>query len=74
MGDINEQNMDTAIALGNAVCEELEICCEKRGDVIFQIYRKLEELKPKSDATEKPVMKESQSDQNANPVTEGQQS
>ncbi len=74
MKEINQNSLDTAIALGDAVCEELGICCETRGDVIFQIYRKLEELNPKSAATEKPVMNESQSDQNANPVTKDQQS
>jgi len=74
MKEIDQTSLDTAIALGDAVCEELGICCETRGRVIFQIYKKLEELKPKSDATEKPVMNESRSDQNANPVTEAQQS
>ncbi len=49
MKQIDENNMDAAIALGDAVCEELGICCEKRGQVIFQVYKKLEELKPKED-------------------------
>ncbi len=51
MKGIDENNLDTAIALGDAVCEELGICCEIRGGVIFQIYKKLEEVKPKKDST-----------------------
>ncbi len=51
MKEIDQNNLDTAIALGDAVCEELGICCETRGRVIFQIYKKLEEAKPKKDAT-----------------------
>ena len=51
MKDINQENLDTAITLGDAVCKELEICCEKRGQVIFQVYKKLEELNPKEDTT-----------------------
>ena len=47
MKAIDQNNLDTAIALGDAVCEELGICCETRGRVIFQIYKKLEEAKPK---------------------------
>lgn len=49
MKELDEKTLDTAIALGDAVCEELGICCEKRGQVIFQVYKKLEELKPKKD-------------------------
>ncbi len=49
MKDIDQNNLDTAIGLGDAVCEELGICCDKRGRVIFQIYKRLEELKPKKD-------------------------
>jgi len=51
MNEIDSNNLDTAIALGDAVCEELGICCETRGRVIFQIYKKLEEVKPKKDTT-----------------------
>ncbi len=51
MKEINQENMDTAIALGDAVCSELGICCNERGKVIFQVYKKLEELKPKKDTT-----------------------
>jgi len=51
MKEIDHNNLDTAIALGDAVCSELGICCETRGRVIFQIYKKLEEMKPKKDTT-----------------------
>jgi len=49
MKEIDQNNLDTAIALGDAACEELGICCDTRGRVIFQIYKKLEEVKPKKD-------------------------
>ncbi|MFC2004561.1 hypothetical protein ACFLUK_03355 [Chloroflexota bacterium] len=49
MSEIDQNNLDTAIALGDAVCEELGICCDTRGRVIFQIYKKLAEVKPKKD-------------------------
>ena len=49
MNEIDENNLDTAIALGDAVCNELGICCDKRGRVIFQLYKRLGELKPKTD-------------------------
>lgn len=49
MKEIDQNNLDTAIALGDAVCNELGICCDKRGRVIFQIYKKLEQIKPKKD-------------------------
>ena len=51
MKDIDQENLDTAIALGDAVCQELGICCEKRGQVIFQVYKKLAEMKPKESTT-----------------------
>ncbi len=47
MKEIDQNSLDTAIALGDAVCNELGICCDKRGRVIFEIYKKLEELKPR---------------------------
>lgn len=64
MKEINKENLDTAIALGDAVCNELGICCEKRGRVIFQIYKKLEELKPQDAITGSAVMSEGQTDLN----------
>ncbi len=54
MSEIDQENLDTAIALGDAVCKELGICCDKRGRVIFQIYKKLEELKPRPETPGKP--------------------
>jgi len=54
MREIDQENLDTAIALGDAVCKELGICCDKRGRVIFQIYKKLEELKPRPETPGKP--------------------
>jgi len=51
MEEIDQNNLDTAIALGDAVCDELGICCDTRGRVIFQIYKKLAEIKPKKDTT-----------------------
>jgi hypothetical protein len=58
MKEIDQENLDTAIALGDAVCNELGICCDKRGRVIFQIYKKLEELKPRAETTGKPEKSE----------------
>ena len=58
MKEIDQENLDTAIALGDAVCEELGICCDKRGRVIFQIYKKLEELKPRQETESKPETSE----------------
>ena len=49
MEDIDQKNLGTAIALGDAVCEELGVCCTIRGRIIFQIYKKLEEVKFKKD-------------------------
>ena len=43
MKEIDQDNLDTSIALGDAVCNELGICCERRGQVIFQIYKKADE-------------------------------
>ncbi len=54
MKEIDEENMDTAIALGDAVCGELGLCCDKRGRVIFQIYKKLDEMKSSKNSTAKP--------------------
>jgi len=45
MKTIDQENLDTAIALGDAVCRALGICCEKRGQVIFEVYQKLEAMK-----------------------------
>ena len=45
MKEIDEGNLDSAIALSDALCGELGICCEKRGQVIYKVYKKLQELK-----------------------------
>ena len=52
MTEIDQNDLATAIALGDAVCKELGICCGERGRVIFQIYKKLGEIKPKKDTAE----------------------
>ena len=70
MKEINHNNLDTAIALGDAVCDELGICCDKRGRVIFQIYKKLEEVKPRGDASGKPETGESQPEENTHLLQE----
>jgi len=54
MKEIDQENLDTAIALGDAVCVDLGICCENRGRVIFQIYKQLAEMKSKKDKPAKP--------------------
>ena len=51
MNPIDEKNLDTAIALGSAVCKEMGVCCDERGRVIFHIYQKLQELKSEKSAT-----------------------
>ncbi len=58
MKKLDQENLDTAITLGDAVCNELGICCDKRGRVIFQIYKRLEELKPLPESTGKPETNE----------------
>jgi hypothetical protein len=48
--DIDQENLDTAIAVGDKICETLGICCAKRGQVIYDVYQKLEDLKVKKAA------------------------
>lgn len=62
MKEIDNNNLDTAIVLGDAVCKELGICCDKRGRVIFQVYKKLVEMKPKEDTTVTQQPSESQAE------------
>lgn len=62
MKEIDQENLDTAIALGDAVCNELGICCEKRGRLIFRIYKKLEEVKPHGDTAVSPATDEAHTD------------
>jgi hypothetical protein len=51
MKEVDQENLDTAIAVGDKICETLGICCAKRGQVIFDVYQKLEDLKGKKDTT-----------------------
>ena len=51
MQEIDQENLDTAIAVGDKICETLGICCAKRGQVIFDVYQKLEDLKVRKDTT-----------------------
>jgi hypothetical protein len=51
MEQIDTEDLDTAITLGDAVCRDLGLCCDKRGKVIYQIYRKLREMKSKTEIT-----------------------
>ena len=44
MKDIDENNLDTAITLGTAVCNKLGLRGDKCGDTIFEIYQKLREI------------------------------
>ncbi len=62
MKEIDIENLDTAITLGDAVCDDLGICCDKRGRVIFQVYKRLEELKPRKDTTVTQQPKEAQAE------------
>jgi hypothetical protein len=52
MKEIDEKELDTAISLGDAIYDELGICCEKRGQVIFKVYQKLEELKSQKETAD----------------------
>ena len=64
MEELDQNSMDTAITLGDAVCDELEICCDKRGRVIYQLYKQLRELKPAVDTTQISEAPELQPEQN----------
>lgn len=54
MREIDLSNLDTAIALGDAVCDEMGICCQERGRVIFRVLKKLAELKPEHETAGTP--------------------
>jgi hypothetical protein len=58
--EIDQESLNTATTLGDAVCKELGICCDKRGQVIFQIFQKLREIKLKNDTTAEPKAPETQ--------------
>ena len=75
MKDIDENNLDTAITLGTAVCNKLGLKGEKCGDTIFEIYQKLQEIKSKENAAITTNTPEVGTDNNAasreeNPQTE----
>lgn len=53
---IDHNDMDAAIALGDAVCKQLGICCETRGKVIFEVYQKLQEMHSQQGSTEQPEL------------------
>ena len=46
LGDI-----DAAVVLGDDICKELGICCTEKGKVMFQVFKKLRELKSKGTAS-----------------------
>lgn len=54
MNEVNQNNLNIAIILGDAVCKELGICCEPKGDVIHLIYQELNELDAKAKTIEEP--------------------
>ena len=61
MKEIDEKDLDCALALGDAICDELGICCGKRGQVIFKVYKKLQELKSQRGTPDKPAQQLEQS-------------
>jgi hypothetical protein len=63
MREIDQQTLDTAITLGDAVCDLLGICCDSRGQVIFEIFKKLENMKSVADKTAKSDANEAQPQQ-----------
>ena len=70
MKEIDQNNLDTAMALGDAVCNDLGICCRKRGQIIFQIYGRLEELKHKEDTPNEQNVPPHEAKQNTQPLPE----
>ena len=72
MNEIDQENLDTAIMLGDAVCKESAICGKKRGQVIFRIYRKLREMEPKKDITAESEAPEAQKADNASSLGAGE--
>lgn len=55
MEDIDEKDLVTAITLGDSICKELGVCCEKKGEVIFQIYTTIKEVHSPHGSTEQPA-------------------
>lgn len=54
MKDIDEKDLDIALTLGDSICKELNVCCDKEGKVIFKIYQKLQEMHSHQGSTEQP--------------------
>jgi len=54
MKEIDERDLETALVLGDAICNELNVCCDKEGKVIFKIYQKLQEMHSHQGSTERP--------------------
>ena len=52
MEEINEQDLMTAITLGDSICKDLGVCCKKKGEVIFQLYQTLKEVQSPQGNTE----------------------
>jgi len=67
---IDQDNLTAAIAVGDAVCNELGICCDKRGRVIYQIYKKFEELKSKDSSVDRSEKSETQNQDNTATATD----
>lgn len=40
-------DVDAAVVLGDDICRDLGICCAEKGKVMFQVFKKLRELKSK---------------------------
>jgi len=51
MKRLDESDLDTALALGDAICGDLGVCCEQKGRVIHKILGKLEELRAQAVTT-----------------------
>lgn len=58
MKDIDDKELDTAIALGDAICNELGICCEERGQAIFAVWKKLQQFKAEKETQQKTHQRE----------------
>jgi len=55
MEEINEQDLMTAITLGDSICKDLGVCCKKKGEVIFQLFQTLKELHLPQGSGEQPA-------------------
>ena len=55
MQEIDEKDLVTAITLGDSICKDLGVCCEKKGEVIYQIYKTIKEVHLPHGSTEQPA-------------------